>query len=149
MIFNADVHQAHKELYVGWGNLTDLWGNLTDFQFCIDNFQFSVQWYDFHIMNLISRDDGILLFLLMNGMRQKIPWDPNILGNDRFPKRATIFGYLQLRKWDPTIFLSGKLCWKAFSLKGVQFKQWGPFISYFWRNFTCFLDRASQPFFCT
>ena len=29
--FNADVHQAHKELYVGWGNMTD-------FQLCIENF---------------------------------------------------------------------------------------------------------------
>ena len=45
--FNADVHQAHQEIYVGCGNLTD-------FQFCIENFQFLVQWYDFHIKNLIS-----------------------------------------------------------------------------------------------
>ena len=29
--FNADVHQAHKELNVGWGNLTY-------FQVCIENF---------------------------------------------------------------------------------------------------------------
>ena len=35
--FNADVQQAHKELYVGWGNHTY-------FQFCIDNFPFFVQW---------------------------------------------------------------------------------------------------------
>ena len=52
--FNADVHQAHKELYVGWVNLTD-------FQFCIENFQFSVQWYDFHIMNFISSDDNFFM----------------------------------------------------------------------------------------
>ena len=58
--FNVDVHQAHKELYVGWVNLID-------FQFCIENFQFSVQWYDFHIMNLISCDDKFLRWILMFG----------------------------------------------------------------------------------
>ena len=56
--FNVDVHQAHKELYVGWGNQID-------FQFCIDNFQFSVQWYDSHIMNIISSDDKSLWWILM------------------------------------------------------------------------------------
>ena len=61
--FNADVHQAHKELYVGWGNHTD-------FQFCIENFQFSVQWYDFHIMNLISCDDNFLWWILVFGYLQ-------------------------------------------------------------------------------
>ena len=29
--FNVDVHQAHKELSIGWGNKTD-------FQLCIENF---------------------------------------------------------------------------------------------------------------
>ena len=33
--FNADVNQAHKEIYVGWGNLID-------FQLCIENFHFLV-----------------------------------------------------------------------------------------------------------
>ena len=60
--FNADVHQAHKEIYVGWGSLKD-------FQFCIGSFKFSVQWYDFHIMDFISYDDKILLLLLMFGRR--------------------------------------------------------------------------------
>ena len=60
--------------------------------------QFSVQWYNFHIMIFIFYDDGILLFLLMSGMRKKIPWDLGILGNDIFPKGAIVFGYLQLRK---------------------------------------------------
>ena len=32
---NVDVHQAHKEIYVGWGIYTY-------FQFCIENFQFSI-----------------------------------------------------------------------------------------------------------
>ena len=35
VIFNVDVHQTHKKLYVGWGSLTD-------FQLCIENFQFSM-----------------------------------------------------------------------------------------------------------
>ena len=48
--FNANVHQAHKELYIGWGNYTG-------FQFCVENFKFSIQWYDSHIMNIISCDD--------------------------------------------------------------------------------------------
>ena len=58
-----------------------------------------------------------------------------------------MFGYLKLRKWDPAINLSDKLCVKAFSLKGVQCKQWDPSIVCFWRNFTCWLAGASQPFF--
>ena len=33
---NADVHQAHKELNVGWGNMID-------FQIFMEKFQFSVQ----------------------------------------------------------------------------------------------------------
>ena len=85
--FISNVHQGHTKISLGWGNHTDL-------QFCIENFQFSVQWRDFHIMIFIFSDDGILLFLLMSGMRQKIPRDPCILGNDIFPKGAVVFGYL-------------------------------------------------------
>ena len=97
-----------------------LGGELTDLQCCMGTSQFSVQWYNFHIMIFIFYDDGIFLFLLMSGMRQKIPWDTSNLGNDRFPKGAAVSGYLWLRKWDPGIFLSDKLCWKTFSLKGVH-----------------------------
>ena len=69
--FNSNVHQAHKELYVGWGNLTD-------FQLCIENFQFSVQWYDFHSMNVISCDDKFVWSILMFGYLQLRKWDLGI-----------------------------------------------------------------------
>ena len=61
--FDVDVHKAHKELYVGWGNHTC-------FQFYIENFQFLLQWYDSHIMNFISYDDKFSWWILMFGYLQ-------------------------------------------------------------------------------
>ena len=72
MSFSVSMHEAHNELYVGWGSLTH-------FQLCIENFQFSVQWYDFHIMNLIPYDDKFLWWILMFGYLQLRNWVPCII----------------------------------------------------------------------
>ena len=87
MRLNADVHQAHKELKAGWGNLID-------FQLCIENFQVLVQWYHLHSMNIISCDDKFLWWLLMFGRMKLRHWDPGIPWNDIFAKVEGTFGYL-------------------------------------------------------
>ena len=65
-----------------------------------------VWWYDFHNLIFILYNDNFLLFLLMVGRRQIKPWDPGILGNDKFPKGTKKFGSLQRSQWDPRIILS-------------------------------------------
>ena len=42
----------------------------------------------------------------MSGRRKIIPWDPDILSNNIFPKGETTFGSFQRRQWDPCIILS-------------------------------------------
>ena len=99
--FNVDVHQAHKELYVGWGSLTD-------FQLCIENFQFSVQWYDFHSMNVIPCDDKFVWWILMFGYLQLRKWDPRINSPDKLCGKAFSLKGVQSKQWDPGIACFGE-----------------------------------------
>ena len=48
----------------------------------------------FFAHEFILYNDKIVLFLLMGGRRKIKPWDPSILGDGRFTKGATVFGYL-------------------------------------------------------
>ena len=70
---------ADEEFHVGWENLKNV-------QFGMGRDELPVWWYDFHNFIFILYNDKMLLFLLMVGRRQIKPWDPNIIGNDRFPK---------------------------------------------------------------
>ena len=54
----------------------------------------------------IFYDDIILLLLPVFGRGQTIPWDPDSLWNEIFPKGVEKFGSLQSRKWDPGILIS-------------------------------------------
>ena len=104
--FNANVHQEHKKLYVGWGSLTD-------FQLCIENFQFSVQWYDFHNMNAIPCDDKFVWWILMFGYLQLRKWDPGINSPDKLCGKAFSLKGVQCKQWDPriTCFFRNSTCW--------------------------------------
>ena len=104
--FSANVHQAHKELYVGWGNLTD-------FQFCIENFQFSMQCYDFYIMNFILCDDKFLWLILMIGGLQLRKWDLGIFLSHKLCWNEFSLKGVQCKQWDPGIacFWRKFTCW--------------------------------------
>ena len=99
--FNVDVHQAHKELYVGWGSLTD-------FQLCIENFQFSVQCYDFHSMNVIPCDDKFVWWILMFGYLQLRKWDPCIILSNKLCGKPFSLKGVQCKQWDPDIACFGE-----------------------------------------
>ena len=64
-----------------------------------------VWWYDFHNLIFILYNDKILFCLLMARRRKIKPWDPSILGNDRFQKGQETFGSLQRRHGDSRILL--------------------------------------------
>ena len=78
-----------EEFHVGWGSLTNI-------QFCIGAFQHPLWWYDFHILIFISYDDDFLLLFMMFGRVKIIPWELNIIWNDKFPNRETTFESLQI-----------------------------------------------------
>ena len=81
------------------------WESLIFFYFGMGRDELLVWWYDFHNLIFILYNDNFWLFLLMGGVRQIKPWDPGILGNDKFPKGKKKFGSLQRRQWDAEFLL--------------------------------------------
>ena len=79
---------SHIKKFHAW------WESLKYIQFVMGSDQLSVWWYDFHIPIFIFYNDKIMLFLLMFGRGQIIPWDPRIIWNDIFPKGVATFGSL-------------------------------------------------------
>ena len=111
------LHQAHKEICVGWGNHTD-------FQFFIENFQFLVQWYDSHIMNIISCDDNFLWWMLMFGYLQLRKWDPWIIFSNKWCWNSFSLKGVQCKQWDPGIACFGENLHDGFMEKVNHFAQW-------------------------
>ena len=90
---NGDVHQAHKELNAGWGNMTD-------FQLCNKIFQFPVQWYDFHRINIIYHGDKFSWWVLMFGYLQLRKQHHDIILSDKLCGKEFSLKGVKCKKWD-------------------------------------------------